>query len=296
MLNPFFARPPKAVVGKSLIAHSQLFAKRFGYLVWQILVPFEAEPEPIGPFPESDPQVKVSEQFVKQCQWIFDQAEQRKNQLEQKAQSTFGIMVFLAPLLTSAFVFVIGKTTLGYLRTVTVALVGIAAIFVVLAFVAAARAVGVKASQTLSLGSVLKDDGTFRTYDESFHAKGLLHCASMNTAINDHLAQFVRGTHTMTAAAILLLIAAAFPTGLAAMKQGPDVSSMKIVAPVEVEITPSSKQADLLNDDNAAIITSRIKQLEGKVAQLESRQRLRAKSPANHRKISRTTQSEKPSN
>ena len=293
MPNPFLARPPKAVVGKKLFGHFLLFVKRFGFLVWQIVVPFEPEPKPVEPFPESDPLAKVTEQSVKQCQWIFDQTEQRKNQLEQKAQAAFGIMVFLVPLLTSAFVFIIGKTTHGYLRTVTIALVGVAAFFVLLAFVSAARAVGVKASQTLSIGSVLEDNGTFRTYDEAFHAKGLLHCASTNTAINDHLAQFVRGAHTMTATAIFLLIVAAFPTGLAAMRQGLDATSTKIVAPVQVELMPS-QLADSLTAADVSSMTSRIKLLEARVAQFDATAKPEAKVPVSRQKGSTARPNQQP--
>jgi hypothetical protein len=117
-------------------------------------------------------------------------------------------MLFLVPLLSSAFVFVVSKTTMGHLRTVTIALVGAAALFVLLGFISAIRAVAVKTSETLSLTSVLLDNGQFRAYDEAFHAKRLLYCASMNTAMNDHIAQFVRGVHSMTSTAVLLLILA----------------------------------------------------------------------------------------
>jgi hypothetical protein len=102
--SPFLAKPPKAIEAKSLPEHLKLFGKRFGFLVWQIAVPFKFEPEPIDPFPELNPPDKVAEATVKQCQWIFDQSEQRRNQLEQKAQATFNLMLFLVPLLASTFV------------------------------------------------------------------------------------------------------------------------------------------------------------------------------------------------
>ena len=36
-----------------------------------------------------------------------------------------------------------------------------------------------------------------------FHAKGLLHCATMNAAVNDHIAQFVKGAYTLLAVAVI---------------------------------------------------------------------------------------------
>jgi hypothetical protein len=278
MPNRFFANPPKAIGSHSLVGHLKLFVQRFGYLVWQIVVPFEFEPEPIDPFPESDGAAKVGETTVKQCQWIFDQSEQRRSQLEQKAQATFNIMLFLVPLLASAFVFVVGKTTLGYLRPLTIVLVCGAAFFVILGFVSAIRAVGVKTSQTLSLTSVLSDDGQFRPYSEDFQAKGLLYCASMNTAMNDHLAQFVRGAHSMTATAVFLLILAAFPTSLAAMRQGVEPTRTKIVGPVEI----APKTSPPIDQDpcyDKANMSTRIEALEKEVASIEAKKTSRDKRP-----------------
>jgi len=40
----------------------------------------------------------------------------------------------------------------------------------------------------------------------------LLYCAAMNEAMNDHIAQFVKGTHILTAAAVIALVVAAIPT------------------------------------------------------------------------------------
>lgn len=64
---------------------------------------FEVQPRDIADFPDSPSDANVSDSLVKECQWIFDQAKQRRNALEQKAQSTFSLMVFLVPLLTSVF-------------------------------------------------------------------------------------------------------------------------------------------------------------------------------------------------
>jgi hypothetical protein len=268
--SPFLAKPPKAIEAKSLPEHLKLFGKRFGFLVWQIAVPFKFEPEPIDPFPELNPPDKVAEATVKQCQWIFDQSEQRRNQLEQKAQATFNLMLFLVPLLASTFVFVVGKTSLGYLRTLTIALVCGAALFVLLGFISAIRAVGVKTSQTLSLTSVLNDEGRFRSYSEDFQAKGLLYCASMNTAMNDHLAQFVRGAHSMTATAVFLLILAALPTGLAARRQSAEPTSTRIVGPIEIAPNAVGPMVTGPCGDTAKV-AARIDALEDQVASMKAK-------------------------
>lgn len=139
--------------------------------------------------------------------------------------------------------------------------------FLLLGFISAIRAVGVKTNQTLSLGAVLENDGSFKTYKEAVHAKGLLQCASMNTAMNDHLAQFVRGAHAMTATALLLLLAASVPEALATMRPAPDiVTQVKVIAPVEVFTRVPSEPASSSPDSQEQL---RIKALEMRVATLE---------------------------
>jgi hypothetical protein len=274
MRNRFFADPPKAIGWRGILGHLGLSIKRLLVQVWQIVVFFEGEPKDIEPFPESD-QIHIGEPTVKQCQWIFDQTEQRRNQLEQKAQSTFSLMLFLVPVLISAFVFIAGKIRDGFLRDLTIVLVGLSGLFILLAFIAAIRAVNVKSNQTLSLPSVIQPSGEFRVYSESFHAKGLLYCASMNTATNDHLAQFVRGAHSMTVIAVLLVIVAAVPTSFTAATQPAEVTRTAIVGTVQIE-PPPAQPVQTLQEENAKLkarsqlIEQRLAVLEKMVAERES--------------------------
>jgi hypothetical protein len=55
----------------------------------------------------------------------------------------------------------------------------------------------------------------------------------MNQAMNDHLAQFVRGAQILTASAIFALVVAAIPTGLSLFKP-PLPAETKIVGAVEI--------------------------------------------------------------
>lgn len=73
-----------------------------------------------------------------------------------------------------------------------------------LSFISALRAMTIKYSESLFIHSVIETDSTsFRQYESEFHAKGLLHCASMNAAVNDHIAQFVKGAYTLLAMAVI---------------------------------------------------------------------------------------------
>ena len=243
----FIAEPPLPVHRGSLGKHLRQMLLRFWFIVWQIVVPFNSRPEEIDSLPE--PTVEVTEAHVEQCQWIFDQAAARRVHLEQKAQSTFGLMVFLVPLLASLFVFIISRATTSgtAIRTVAIVLLVISAVLLLLGFISAVRAVAVKAIETLFLRSVIDEAGQFRKYSKAFHARGLLYCAAMNEAMNDHIAQFVKGAHILTAAAVVTLVIAAVPTSVVLSSLPSSPTQTKIVGPVEV----SSPELTAIRDDVA---------------------------------------------
>ncbi len=268
MRNQFFAEPPKAVGWRSTPGHLIHLVKSIAIQVWQVFLPFEAEPETIPDFPETTQGINNAEATLKQCQWIFDQAEQRRNQLEQKAQSTFSLMVFLVPILSSVFIYVVSKAKTGFFREIVIGLIFLAGLFVLLGFISAIRAIGVKSNQTLSLDLVIDSNGVFLPYEEFRHAKGLLYCASINTAKNDHLAQFVRGTHSMTAIAVLFVILAAIPTSFTVVTQTGDIARTTIVGTVVV--SPASSQSNQVTQDENAKLSERIRLLESRVALMES--------------------------
>jgi hypothetical protein len=68
-------------------------------------------------------------------------------------------MVFLVPILTSVFVYVVGRTKTGISHQVIIGLICMAGLFVLLGFVSAIRAIGVKSNQTLSLDMVIDTKG-----------------------------------------------------------------------------------------------------------------------------------------
>lgn len=280
MSPQFIARPPLAVQRNSMWKYVWQTLVRIRLVLWQIVTPFNSRPEEIDSLP--DPTIEVSESLLQQCQWIFDQAEARRLQLEQKAQSTFGLMLFLVPLLASLFAFVISKATPFSTVSHALAIIWLFVSFIllVLGFISAVRAVAVKTVETLFLQSVIQEDGQFREYNRAFHARGLLYCASMNTAMNDHIAQFVKGAHMLTAVAVGFLILAAVPISLVFSGQ-PSSPSMevKVVDPVKVsssELTALRDEVinlrkDIATQGNCKAAEDRLKLLEEKVARLETR-------------------------
>jgi len=282
MTPRFIAEPPLSVKWGSLRKHLRQMLLRFWFIVWQIVVPFNSRPEEVDTLPE--PKAEVSDAHVEQCQWIFDQAEERRVHLEQKAQSTFGLMVFLVPLLASLFVFIVSRATTSSasIRAIAISLLVLSAVLLLLGFISAVRAVAVKTIETLYLHSVIDEAGAFRKYNKAFHARGLLYCAAMNEAMNDHLAQFVKGAHVLTAAAVLVLVVASVPTGvMLSSLPSSSPTQTKIVGPVEVsspdltavhdDIANLKKDIGKLSDSKAN--EEGLKRLEDRVAKLEARLR-----------------------
>jgi hypothetical protein len=280
MSPQFIAEPPLPIKPGSLTKHFRQMLRGLCYIVWQILVPFNSRAEEIDPLPE--PTAEVTEPHVKQCQWIFDQAEKRRAQLEQKAQSTFGIMVFLVPLLASLFVFIVSKASAvgTAVHTIAIVLLVVSATLLFLGFISALRAVSVKTIETLFLDSVIDKAGQFKEYKNAFHARGLLYCAAMNEAMNDHLAQFVKGSHVLTASAVSVLVVAALPASFVFSNTPDSPTQMKIVGSVDISshelITIRNEVANLKNDvgsllSNSPAIMGDLKQLKDKITKLDAK-------------------------
>lgn len=188
---------------------------KFAYILFQPFIPYDSRPgEPESSLPENagDP---AEEQLV-QCQAILDQSEARRAHIEQKAQWAFTVIAFLMPSLASVLVFLIRDPALQATnRTPSLVLLSVSAGFLLLSFVSAARALAIRGSEILHLGAVVEgENGGFRNYDKAFHAQGLLYCATMNTATNDHIAQFVKGAHVLMAFAVVTFASGAVATGL----------------------------------------------------------------------------------
>jgi hypothetical protein len=280
MTPRFIAKPPLSVDRRSFGKHARRTIKRLWFIVWQILVPFKSGPEEIEPFPE--PAAEPVDEQVEQSQWIFDQAEKRRAHLEQKAQSTFGLMIFLVPLLSSIFVFISTRVaTSGAMSwTLAIGLMAIPTLFLLLGFISALRAVGVKDGQGLFLQSVIEEGGQFRKYSKAFHAYGLLYCAAMNEAMNDHLAQFVKGAQILTAAAVIALAIIAIPVSLVLSKSPSSPSPTKIVGPADVssgELQGVCADVTSLKQDIQTLISNgraasdQLRDLESRVATLDAK-------------------------
>ncbi len=242
MRSPFFAGPPKVSL-KSPAKRLWKIACGFAVIVVQPLLPFsKAQPPKPIPTPKRD----IDAEQVRQCQWIFEQTEDRYVQLERKAQWTFALMLFLAPILTSIFLFFFQHTPLSTESDiVALVLTIVSAGLLLLAFISIVRVILVKERETLFIGSVIgPDDGKFHQYDKAFHASGLLYCAAVNTALDDHNAQFVKGAQLLTAVAVVVLLIAAVPGSTALLKHRESPVRAEVFGSVSISSTELTSLRD----------------------------------------------------
>ena len=183
--------------------------EQFVLIVIQPLTPYESTP----PQPKNDiprPPKDLPKSQLAQCQAIFEEAQDRREHIERKAQWTFAAIAILIPFHASASLFLILELPLEKgIGTFLFVLLLFAALFLILSFLSAARALSVQPRQFLFIKAIINEDGTFRKYKRHFHARGLLYCASTNTAMNDHIAQFVKGAQVLMVLAALLLVTVA---------------------------------------------------------------------------------------
>ena len=183
------------------------FLFRLGYVFLQPLIPYESGPTiPKKELPEEAGD--VADEQLMQCQSIFDASEARCTHIEQKAQWLFTAIAFLMPTLGSVLVFLIRDPafrTQGCPLSLGILLA--AACLLILCFIASSRAMAVRAREILHMHAVVdRQTGAFLEYRKDFHAQGLLYCATMNTATNDHIAQFVRSAQILLTTAVVLFV------------------------------------------------------------------------------------------
>jgi hypothetical protein len=247
-------------------------------IILQPFVLYESGPRDPAPLPEKAGE--ATEEQLAQCQAIFDQSEARRAHIEQKAQWAFTVIAFLLPSLASVLVFLLRDPALQAAnRTTSLVLLSVSACLLLLSFVSALRALAIRGSQILHLGAIIDDEnGNFRNYDRAFHAQGLLYCATMNTATNDHIAQFVKGAHVLVAFAVVTFASGAVATGLQLTARPAPPIRAEVVGTVSLSPTDLSGLHSDIREVAAALATlatatskeSQMKLLADRVATLEA--------------------------
>ncbi|MBF0306353.1 MAG: hypothetical protein HQL41_11960 [Alphaproteobacteria bacterium] len=240
MAGKFNAKPPlpvwkdetwrnkawKDLLKRTVIGVTTIFTRVF--------IPYSACAQEPNDLPEtaSDP----DELQLDQCQTIYNEVEDRRAHLEKKAHSMFTVIIFMIPLIGSIFVFVYKESFPDVIsRTITIALLAFSGAMLVLGFISVMRAVSIKTRDILLIDSVVDPEtGHFRRYSKAFHAQGLLYCAAKNTAMNDHIAQFVKGAQALTGMAAIATLAAAIPAAIVFSNHPSSPAKTQVIGPVDL--------------------------------------------------------------
>lgn len=232
---PYIARPPMPL-GKGSQGPLRAQLRRIANDLWLMFRYTITPSNPMPDKPEDPPAAAaVSKDQLQQCQKLFDEVEATRNFLEAKARATFSIIAFLVPLTASVFGFLLNRATAqSNILLFAEIFVGLSVVLMILAFISIARAVSVQQRETLGLRAIINfDEHKFRRWNSAFRAGGLLYCASMNQAMNGHIAQLVKGAHVFTTIAVLALIIAAVPSGLL-LQGAPQSAKTELMGPVTI--------------------------------------------------------------
>lgn len=288
MAPNYLAEPPQpAWRGKNggLLRYSKHMVTSLVVMLKYAVIPFNARPEEPVPLPQ--PAHQPSAEQVAQCQAIFDEAEARRSRIEQKAQWAFAVVAFLVPFLASLLVFIFRDPSSASRSHIdSLFFLSLSAGLLLLSFFSAARALSIRSMEALHLAAVIDPaSGQFRKYNAGFHAQGLLYCSVMNTAMNDHMAQLVRGAHVFAAGGLIFFLCGAMPAGLALANNQVPPTNVTIDGPVELspsnlEVlservgrlvqTIAAEQGEARSSTQLTSLESQVATLNAEVAKLES--------------------------
>ena len=210
MSSKFIARPNKSLgFGQTVIKSIKAMARRyFGIcILLEVFQAYEAVPEePEIDLPEETGEIPDAQLAL--CQAIYDDCEERRVHVEKKALWTFTAITFLAPVLASILVSLFqDKETILKDHQLSLVLLILSAFLLFSSFISVLRAVAIRGKVTLYIHAVIDEkSGKFKDYEKKTHAQGLLYCAIRNTALNDHIVQFVKNAHTLLALATIFFV------------------------------------------------------------------------------------------
>lgn len=250
MSSPYHARPPLLMgSGSNTTLRKELrrVLVDFVRVLYRPLIPHNFRPE--APEDPPEPAKEVCEELLSECQSIFDSTDRTRERLETKARSTFGLVAFLVPLLASIVLFALGQSSgSSGMRTAVILISSVAAVLLMLSLISVIRAVAVQPHEVLFLDAIIdQKNKTLREYDRSFHARGLLYCASINAAMNSHVAEFVRSAHINAATAVIVFAGALVPASIVFLSAIQSVDGSQTVTPIPIESRQLAEVTEALN-------------------------------------------------
>ncbi|MFX0185469.1 MAG: hypothetical protein ACFE95_20490 [Candidatus Hodarchaeota archaeon] len=208
--SEFTAAPPEKIPLR--VAIGKGFSK-FIYFISFLFASYDIRPQSPTNFTSKMPKGNISEEQLKLCQHIYDESKNRDEKLTNKANATLSTIAILVPLMLSALAYIRSVTAITpWYHRLSTAVITTSLAFLLLAFIAAFRALFIRGYEALYLNAVIdSDEKGVKPYSVDTHARGLLWCATNNTAMNDQKADFVRASHLFVTISVIMLIVSAAP-------------------------------------------------------------------------------------
>jgi hypothetical protein len=235
--------------------------------------------DPHGPASDN-PKGSIQNEQVELCRLVYDTEEHRLEKLEAKSTAVLSLMAVLTPLLVSAAVYIASSSGFAAKeRKFALVLCTLSFLLLLIAFIASVRANLIRARPSLHIHSVIdpKTD-VIKPFNSDYFGRGLLWCASVNSAVNDHIADFVRAAQLFVVFSVILLVFAAAPV-LVMLK--PAAKPQEITGTVQVQsaalqeisgsMTKTSDALAQLEKDRGRMeeIERNLSALQIKIAELE---------------------------
>lgn len=244
----YAATPPQRVPAKEVITKEILqMITQASYFVSILFSVYRRDVVDPKSFTLADPSGTIQKDQIELCKQIYDEAIERGEVIDKKAISMLTLISILVPLITSAFVYIGTSLPNGFAHRLVFAAAFISLLFLLLSFVGIFRVLKVRGFEALHLRAVIDEaNGTIFTYTSDRHGRGLLWCATKNTAMNDHKADFLRASQLFIFMSVIFLIITAVPF---IYTMSPDSKTQKFSGEVSVKSTTIETQLNKIADE-----------------------------------------------
>lgn len=247
-------------------------SKSFRFLVVNTLSLHKSRPTVTEPINDNSPAGTFGKAQYEQLCKIAASAEARTSKLEQKALHTLTGLGVVSPILVAmgAFLFKDASSrSTPWIAAICLSLVSISLLF--LAFLAVLRALAIRQTEEIGVGSIIGRDCSIRKVTLDFKSRGMLYVTVIREAHNDHLADFVKAGQLFLAWGLITGLFAGLVTALSVSsgkaKPSPIENSLsRLAAATETMAEQQSHRTDA--EERLVLVRARQFQLESEIKEL----------------------------
>lgn len=260
--------------------------KREGAIIWHLfrhtLSSYDSNLPELPALTRDNPKGSIQKEQVELCRLVYDTEEHRREKLEEKSTAALSLVAVLTPFIVSAAVYMASSSGFAVReRGFALVIYALSFLSLLIAFIASVRATGIRARPSLHIHSVIgPETDVIKEFSPDYFGRGLLWCASVNSAVNDHIADFVRAAQMFLVFSVIFLVFGAVPLVFLLHPDSEPQDLKKAVQAesaalqqISVSISRAADASTQLEKDRAQIekIEGDLSALRSKVAELEKR-------------------------